>query len=195
MDYEFQIYRMSNLFYNAYPSSQYPEILAKSDRVYSCLLIDMHCDYFICVPYRSDIRHNNAFKFKHTNRSKTHQSGLDFTKIVIVKNNDYLSANSVAIDNDEYIQTIINMQKIVSKTNNYVETYIKHINGENILSSAKYDRLYKYSTLKYFHKELGLSENTNKQLQFQINNNAYSMACNAQISLSENDSESEKQTV
>lgn len=39
----------------------------------------------------------------------------------------------------------------------YIDTYIFHVKGKKILSSNGYERKYKYSTLKYFHNELGIN--------------------------------------
>ncbi|MCD8324781.1 MAG: hypothetical protein LUC32_07545, partial [Clostridiales bacterium] len=61
MDYESDLYLLSVKFIQDYPVSTYPELMHKQGRPYTCLLIDSHDDYFICVPCRSDIRHKNAF--------------------------------------------------------------------------------------------------------------------------------------
>ena len=63
MEFEVAIYQLSAEFIRNYPSQQYPELMYKKGRPYSCLLIDLHLDYFICVPYRSSIHHKNAFFF------------------------------------------------------------------------------------------------------------------------------------
>lgn len=63
MEFEVAIYQLSAEFIRNYPSQQYPELMYKKGRPYSCLLIDLHLDYFVCVPYRSSIHHKNAFFF------------------------------------------------------------------------------------------------------------------------------------
>ena len=40
----------------------------------------------------------------------------------------------------------------------YIHDYVEHINGRILLHIKQFDRKYKYSTLKYFHKELGISK-------------------------------------
>ena len=87
MDFDYQLYKLTSKFMSDYPISSYPEILSKPDRPHYCLLIDTHCDYFICVPFRSNIGHNNAYLFKGTKRSKRSRSGLDYSKIAIIKDN------------------------------------------------------------------------------------------------------------
>lgn len=44
---------------------------------------------YICVPFRSHIHHKNAFLFKNTERSKADSSGLDYSKTVLIRPEDY----------------------------------------------------------------------------------------------------------
>ena len=90
MEFEVAIYQLSAEFIRNYPSQQYPELMYKKGRPYSCLLIDLHLDYFICVPYRSSIHHKNAFFFCGTERSRRTRSGLDYSKMVLVEKAEYL---------------------------------------------------------------------------------------------------------
>ena len=152
MDYTYQLYRLSAQFAKDYPSSQYPELLHKNNRPYTCLLIETKEDYFICVPFRSDINHNNAYLFKNSVRSRSKKSGLDYSKIVIIKDNSYLDNGSAVVDADEYAEMVTNINKIVNDVNNYVTTYIDHIKGVHVLHPRQYNRLYKYSSLPYFNK-------------------------------------------
>ena len=83
MEYDFEIYQLSSKFFADYPETQFPELMHKFGRPYSCLLIDSHDGYFICIPFRSSIGHKNSFMFKNTQRSQRTKSGLDYSKIVI----------------------------------------------------------------------------------------------------------------
>ena len=56
MTFDADIYKLSDEFFADYPADRYPELMRKPDRPYYCLLIDIHTDYFICVPFRSNIR-------------------------------------------------------------------------------------------------------------------------------------------
>lgn len=150
MNYTYSICKLSEKFYKAYPQNKYPEILAKESRAYTCLLIETKYDYYICVPFRSNISHNNGFIFKNTERSKTHRSGLDYSKIVIFKNEIYLGASAV-IDRDEYNRTKKYIDKIVNQVISYIDGYINHHSLTHILNKNEYNRHYRYSTLKYFH--------------------------------------------
>lgn len=157
MEYAVGVCRLSSEFYANYPSSAYPELLLKDKRAYTCLLIEAKDDCFICVPFRSNILHKDAFLFKNTRRSAHTPSGLDYTKIVIIKDMDYIdSTTSAVVDNDEYVAMIKNIEKIVTEVMDYVGTYINHINKTSVLHQREFARHYQYSTLQYFHKELNL---------------------------------------
>lgn len=80
MDYDSELSLLSPKFTQDYPPAAYPELMHKHGRPYTCLLIDSHDDYFICVPFRSSIGHKNAFLFTGTARSKKTKSGLDYSK-------------------------------------------------------------------------------------------------------------------
>ena len=77
MEYIAEIHSLSAKFFTDYPHSQYPEIAVKKNRPYSCLLIEYMDDLFICIPFRSHIRHPHAYHFKSSARSQRSQSGLD----------------------------------------------------------------------------------------------------------------------
>ncbi len=157
MDYLSQVYLMSSKFVQDYPTSSYPELMHKQMRPYTCLLISSHDGYFICVPFRSSITHNNAFLFKGTTRSKQSRSGLDYSKIVIINNNNYIdSVNTAVVDQDEYNEMMVNLQQIVIEVIDYVDTYINHINGTAPLHPRQFARRYRFSTLSYFHDILGI---------------------------------------
>lgn len=158
MDYLSQVYLLSNTFIQDYPASLYPELMHKQGRPYTCLLIDSHEGYYICVPFRSSINHKYAFFFKKSIRSRQTKSGLDFTKTVIINNPDYIDSSKAAIvDQDEYNEMMSKMPQIVEKVLSYVNNYISHMNGTSPLHSRQFERMYKHTTLDYFHKELGIS--------------------------------------
>ena len=149
--------RLTEDFMKDYPLSQYPELMYKIGRPYNCLLVDVHLDdYFIFIPYRSHIRHNNAFKFRGTQRSKENQSGLDYSKIVLISKYEYGTAKNTVVDQDEYNETRKNIQKIATEAVAYIDGYVNHCNGARVLHPKEFDRRYKYSTLPYFHDLLKL---------------------------------------
>ena len=155
IDFSSQIYLLSSKFINDYPLTTYPELMYKAGRPYTCLLIETHEDYFLCVPFRSSINHNNAYHFKGTKRSRRSKSGLDYSKTVVIRDSDYIdSTNAAVVDNDEYNEMMKNLSKIVKEVNDYVNGYINHKNGSNVLHTRDYQRKYGFSTLPYFDKIL-----------------------------------------
>ncbi len=155
-EYDFQIYRLTDDFYNIYPQSQYPEILDNRARPYNCIVFALSYNYYICIPYRTEISHSHAFHFRKSQRSIRHKSGLDYTKMIIVKNSDFIDPSASVVDNDEYIETITHIVRIKDEAFNFLETYKKHITGEVILHPSEFNRRYSFSTLKYFHEELAI---------------------------------------
>ncbi len=157
MEYDSELSLLSSKFTQDYPPDTYPELMHKHGRPYTCLLIDSHDDYFICVPFRSSIGHKNAFMFTGTARSKKSKSGLDYSKIVIIRDNGYFDPTKTAIvDQDEYVEMIRSLPTIVQEANDYVNTYINHINGTFTMHPKAFARKYQYSTLPYFHDIMGI---------------------------------------
>jgi len=109
MEYDFEIYQLSQKFFADYPESQFPELMQKIGRPYSCLLIDSRDGYFICIPYRSSIGHKNSYMFKNSQRSRKTKSGLDYSKIAIISNTDYFDEMPAIVDKDEYNETVKHM--------------------------------------------------------------------------------------
>lgn len=160
--FDYQILNLTKSFYGNYPDPPYKEIVRKDARPYNCLLVQSHYDYFICIPYRSHINHKFAYRFKNSIRSKKSKSGLDYSKIIIVKDTQYIGNTDAIVDKDEYNETRDNIEYIRNDAIRYVDDYVEHILG----LSSKYDetefnRIYRYSTLQYFHKELSIGKDTN----------------------------------
>ena len=74
----------------------------------------------------------------------------------IINNSKYIDDKNIIIDKDEYKETIQYFSKIKKQALQYVEDYIAHVRGTNPLSYQEFNRKYNYSTLKYFHNELGI---------------------------------------
>ena len=153
---DYQILKLTDDFYKEYPNPPYVEIMKKQQRAYNCILFQTHYGYFICVPYRTEISHKYAYHFKNSKRSIRHKSGLDYTKIVIITNTKYIDIKDAIIDKDEYNETIVNLEKIKSETLAFVEDYVSHIKGQKRLHEKEFKRRYSYSSLKYFHDEMGI---------------------------------------
>ena len=104
--HDYEIKKLSEQFYKDYPHDQYQEILIKEGRSYDVVLfeIDYLADCYVCVPFRTEMKHNNGYKFKFSGRSKKHQSGLDFTKLVIV---EYFTKKMTAFHSFDDVITLV----------------------------------------------------------------------------------------
>lgn len=149
MDYVNDVYTLSKNFYRDY--GNFKEILTNEKRSYNCLVLEKKEEYFICIPFRSEINHKYAYLFKNSNRSKEHHSGLDYTKIVLIQDKNYIGSKGL-VDNDEYVEMMQNIQKINKEVNDYIDGYLEYILTNNIKDLKKY----KYTTLKYFHDILNI---------------------------------------
>ncbi|WP_456110916.1 type III toxin-antitoxin system TenpIN family toxin [Roseburia inulinivorans] len=157
--FDYQVLNLTNQFYLDYPDPPYKEIVRKNNRPYNCLLLQSHYGYFICIPYRSHIKHKYSYKFKNSKRSKRTNSGLDYTKIVIIKDLNYLGAVDAIVDTDEYKETRDNINYIKKDVQEYVDDYIEYINETSDKYTQKsFKRAYGYSTLQYFHSQLDLTQ-------------------------------------
>lgn len=129
----------------------------KEKRAYNCFIFKLWDDRFICVPYRTEINHKYAYSFKQSARSKLHNSGLDFSKSVIITDENYICTQSAVVDTDEFHETIANIDIIANKVLQFVTDYIDYIKFQNNMSKQEFNRRYRYSPLKYFHKELNIN--------------------------------------
>ena len=157
MEYTFRLAQLTTKFYEDYPHNVYPEILNKEKRAYNCFIFKLWDDRFICVPYRTEINHKYAYSFKQSARSKLHNSGLDFSKSVIITDENYICTQSAVVDTDEFHETIANIDIIANKVLQFVTDYIDYIKFQNNMSKQEFNRRYRYSPLKYFHKELNIN--------------------------------------
>ena len=155
MEYIAEIHSLSAKFFTDYPHSQYPEIAVKKNRPYSCLLIEYMDDLFICIPFRSHIRHPHAYHFKSSARSQRSQSDLDYTKSILIKDNAYIDATVPAlVDQDEYKETMVNLPRIVQEVFSYISDYRDDLNEVRKLHPREWQRRYGRSTLPYFESFL-----------------------------------------
>lgn len=151
VDFVADVYQLTQDFMDAYPVEQYPELMHKLGRPYNCLLVDTHYDYYICIPFRSQINHKNAFLFHGTQRSMRSKSGLDYTKIILINKNSYIDNRKVVVDQDEYKEVQKSLARIVKEATTYIEDYIGHVTGTAPMHFRQFARKYQYSTLPYFH--------------------------------------------
>ena len=131
-EYDFQVLKLTPKFYEDYPNPPYVEIETKQARRYNCLLIQTHYDYFICVPFRSKVKHKYCYHFKKSARSRIGQSALDYSKVAIIKDTDYIDNVPGIVDSDEYTEMMQHINKIVKDAVSYVEDYVAYKNNANI---------------------------------------------------------------
>ena len=81
---------LSDKFYRKYPSEQFPELMVKENRPYTQVITDINGLKF-AVPLRSDISHSTDVLW--TDKQARH--GLDFTKAVIILDDEYISDEKV----------------------------------------------------------------------------------------------------
>lgn len=142
---------LSAEFYNKYNSADYPEIENKENRPYMVMLIQIENNTF-AIPFRTNVKHNNCYKFENSSRPTDSITGLDYSKAVVVNDSIYIGAPA-RINDMEYTELDINYHIIIKQFTAFVKGYIKLANGKLNEYQAK---KYKYTTLKYFQKELGL---------------------------------------
>ncbi len=56
-DYDHQVLRLTKEFYEHYPNPPHTEIGTKENRRYNVPIVQIHYEYFICVPFRSQVKH------------------------------------------------------------------------------------------------------------------------------------------
>ena len=110
-------------------------------------------DNTFAIPFRTRITHKYSSRFANSSRKTDKSTGLDFTKAVIVNDVKYIGA-SARVNDAEYSELDINHYVIIRRFKRYVSEYIKYKKG---LLPTQVSANYKYSTLKYFHKELGIN--------------------------------------
>ena len=81
-------------------------------------------------------------------------TGIDFSKAVIVNNSEYIG-DSAEMDNKEYVELNDRISFIISKFCTYIRGYQTYSAGKENEYQAK---KYRDTTLKYFHKELGIEQ-------------------------------------
>ena len=153
MSKKYKISRLSADFFKDYCSSDFPEIENKNSRPYLVLMIKID-DNIFAIPFRTNIRHKYSYQFKNSSRPSDSITGLDYTKAIIIDDDKYIGEDT-NIDNKEYIELNKKFYFILNQFKNYVNGYYDYVDGKLSDFSAK---KYKYTTLKYFHKQLHIKK-------------------------------------
>ena len=111
--YRFQSVSYTHLDVYKRQHEEYPELLTKQERPYCCLTFYDERGFYICIPYRSNVAQpNNAYMLR-TRRNSTRQNpGLDYSKIVIIKEESYIDDAIAVIDTDNYVNTVTHIERI-----------------------------------------------------------------------------------
>lgn len=153
MNKKYQINYLSQAFFDEYNATNFPEIENKANRPYMVLLVKIENNLF-AIPFRTNVRHNECYKFKSTSRNTQSASGLDYSKAVIVNDSKYIGEQAF-IDKSEYME-------LSNKYGFIIKQFASYVNGYKRLRQGKtnpfVEMKYRYSTLKYFHKYLGLDK-------------------------------------
>jgi protein AbiQ len=147
----FQYVKLTTDFYNDYPHNQFPEILLKDHRPYIHISVKIDGLTFV-LPLRSKVDHSVCFPFKlHDNDKRA----IDYSKAIIVNDPQrYIVSYDQNIPQSQHIYISKKINVIQRQFEKYIREYKKAIikNDKNAL----YRLRNKYSSLQYFHLELGL---------------------------------------
>ena len=150
---KYEIKLLSSLFYEKYNNIEYPEIEDKATRPFLVLLVFIDGNRF-AIPFRSNIGHQYCYKFSSSNRETKSKTALDFSKAVIINDDNYLGEDAY-IDKKEFIELSSKYIFIINKFQNFLKKYKRIIcNPEKY--KYEFDLLSNYCTLKYFRKELNI---------------------------------------
>ena len=77
--------------------------------------------------------------------------------MVIIQDHEYLENFDAVVDQDEYKETRDNIKYIKKDAQKYIDNYVNQICGcSKKYSEKEFQRIYQFSTLQYFHAELGI---------------------------------------
>ena len=101
------------------------------------------------IPIRTTIHKANKHCFKTIG-----DSGLDYTKAVLLEKDAYISGETFKVKTEEFTKIKEHDHFIQQRFEKYVMDYIK---AHKKKDSRVIDRDFRYSTLINYHKELGLT--------------------------------------
>jgi len=128
-----------------------PQVLQKN-RGYGVVSITIN-DLIYAIPLRSNLNHTNGFKtISMEIEGQIVWNGLDYSKALIVESDNIGTTSFNTKYQEEFDKIQENKDKIKSEFEIYVSNYIKCV--ERGTSST--DRRFKFTTLQYFHSELGI---------------------------------------
>mgnify|MGYP003302618752 CR=1 FL=1 len=138
-----RLIRLSNAFYDKYETCD--EILKKRSRPYVCLLIKID-EVTFAIPFRHHIAHEHAF-FTYDD------CGIDYTKAIVLSDPSFVSDSVPQIEQKEFNALKGKDHLIVNGMRKYLGLYKKAVQHSD---NPHYSKILRFSSLQYFHKELGI---------------------------------------
>lgn len=129
-------------------SKNRPQVLTK-DRGYGVVHVQ-HGALTFALPLRSNLNHPNGFKTSFDKNAKS-WNGIDYTKALVVSDADFESVAFKTRTDAEYKKIKKNSEKIKKEFFLYVTEYVTAVK-----TGLELDRKFAFTTLQYFHKELGI---------------------------------------
>ena len=75
-----------------------------------------------------------------------------------IRNSGYIGYTDAIVDKDEFNETRDNIEYIKNDAQQYIDNYVNYLMCKNAkYDKKKFDRIYRYSTLQYFHNELEIT--------------------------------------
>jgi len=127
---------------------QLKETMTKKERGYGVVPVEIKGITF-AIPFRSKMRHRHGFK---TILYKGMWNGLDYSKSIIISDEDLKPEAFKLRSEAEYTKVKNNKDKIKSEFEKYVNEYIKEAKSGNLPNIKRFG----FSTLENYHKELGI---------------------------------------
>ena len=133
---------LSQKFYNDYPPDKYPEMMLKENRPYTQVITEINGLKF-AVPLRSDISHRTDVLW--TDKQAKH--GLDFTKAVLILDDEYISGERAYIRDKEHQHLLGKEWRVKEKMEKCIGNYKRAKENIEEEHNAEYCA---FSTLQYF---------------------------------------------
>lgn len=142
---------LSSMFYQKYKYCS--EIMSKGEtRPYIILVIEVEKNKF-AIPIRTNLhKTKDCYESNHQTNS-----GLDYTKSVVISRDDYIdSTRFPEIEHKEYNYIKFKEREIKISFARFILDYKKDVIRHNKNPAIPENPRFKYCSLQYFKKELGL---------------------------------------
>jgi protein AbiQ len=126
------------------------DIAAGKVRGYGIVTVRLENGLLFGIPLRSHMKHKSGFPTDDSDPNDV--KGLDYSKAVLITDENHVSNDQFTIPKNEYIKIADRELYIRERFEKYIKKYIKGANSgdKNIL------REYNFSTLQNYHNELGI---------------------------------------